>query len=44
VPLALKIALAVIVFAPLVVFGGFLVWAAIQDGRDERRSRRVTRG
>jgi hypothetical protein len=44
VPLALKIALVVIVFGPLLVFGAMLVWAAIQDGRDERRSKRVTRG
>ena len=44
VPLALKIILVVVVFAPLVVFGAFLIWAAIQDGRDERRSKRVTRG
>ena len=43
-PLALKIILVVVVFAPLVVFGAFLIWAAIQDGRDERRSKRVTRG
>ena len=44
VPVALRIVLIVIVFGPLIVFGGFLVWAAIQDGRDERRSKRVTRG
>jgi hypothetical protein len=43
-PIALKIVLVVVVFAPLLIFGGFLIWAAIQDGRDERRSRRVTRG
>ena len=43
-PLALKIVLMVVVFAPILVYLGFLVWGAIQDGRDERRSKRVTRG
>jgi hypothetical protein len=44
VPLALKIFLVIVVFGPLLVFAGLLVWGAIQDGRDERRSKRVTRG
>jgi hypothetical protein len=44
VPIVLKILLVIIVFGPLVIFGGILIWAAIQDGRDERRSKRVTRG
>jgi F0F1-type ATP synthase membrane subunit b/b' len=44
VTLAVKIVVLAITFGPIVVFAGFLVWGAIQDGRDERRSRRVTRG
>jgi hypothetical protein len=44
VPLALKVFLVIVVFGPLLVFAGILVWGAIQDGRDERRSKRVTRG
>jgi hypothetical protein len=44
VPLALKIVLVIVVFGPLLLFAGILVWGAIQDGRDERRSKRVTRG
>jgi hypothetical protein len=44
VPLALKVFLVVIVFAPMLIFGCLLIWGAIQDGRDERRSKRVTRG
>jgi hypothetical protein len=43
-PLALKILLVIVVFGPILVYLGILVWAAIQDGRDERRSKRVTRG
>jgi hypothetical protein len=44
VPVVLKILLAIVVFGPMLVFAGFLVWGAIKDGRDERRSKRVTRG
>ncbi len=43
-PLALKVFLVIVVFGPLLVLGAILLWAAIQDGRDERRSKRVTRG
>ena len=42
--LAVKIVLMVVVFAPIIVYGGFLIWGAIKDGRDERRSKTVTRG
>jgi hypothetical protein len=44
VPIVLKILLVIIVFGPLIAFGGVLVWGAIKDGREERRSKRVTRG
>jgi hypothetical protein len=44
VPLVVKILLLIVVFGPMLAFGGFLVWAALKDGRDERRSKRVTRG
>jgi hypothetical protein len=44
VPLALKILLVIVIFGPVVIYGAILIWAAIQDGRDERRSKRVTRG
>jgi len=40
----IKIILAVVVFAPVLILAGFLVWGAIKDGRDERRSKTVTRG
>jgi hypothetical protein len=43
-PLVIKIVLAIVVFGPVLVFAGFLVWGAIKDGRDERRSKTVTRG
>ena len=44
VPIALKILLAIVVFGPMIAFAGVLVWGAIKDGRDERRSKHVTRG
>ena len=43
-PIVLKILLVIVVFGPLIAFGGVLVWGAIKDGRDERRSKSVTRG
>jgi len=44
VPIVLKVFLAIIVFGPVLIFAGILVWGAIKDGRDERRSKTVTRG
>ena len=43
-PLAVKIILLIVVFGPMLAFGAFLVWAAVKDGRDQRRRKRVTRG
>ena len=43
-PIVLKILLAIVVFGPMIAFAGILVWGAIKDGRDERRSKHVSRG
>jgi hypothetical protein len=43
-PVVIKIILSIVVFGPVLILAGFLVWGAIKDGRDERRSKNVTRG
>jgi hypothetical protein len=44
VPIALKIVLAIVVFAPLVIWMVILVRVAITDGREAQRRKNVTRG
>jgi hypothetical protein len=43
-PVALKILLAIVVFAPIVIYMVILIRVAIIDGRDAQRRKRVTRG